>query len=132
MNHSFPFPRFGGELELKLRYFLEFFSFFSILESTLIRRLFHFVAWIFSYMHQQALNIAVTILHHLKTPRLKKCYLYFEIAKCDIRMLTFIHLNSEWKHSNLRLRPYLLRNRIIDKYKMIAKVCDHWCKLTYH
>ena len=30
-----------------------------------MRRLAHFEAQIFSYKHQQALNIAVTILHHL-------------------------------------------------------------------
>ena len=37
-------------------------------------------------------------------------------------MFTFIHLNFEWKHSNLRLRPYTNWIKIINKYKMIAKM----------
>ena len=65
----------------------------------------------------------MTILHHLKTPWLKKLHFtkYLEISKREIRMFTFIHLNFEWNHSNLRLRFYLHWIKIIDKYKMIAK-----------
>ena len=37
-------------------------------------------------------------------------------------MFTFIHLNFEWKHSNLWLRVYLHWINIIDKYKMITKL----------
>ena len=56
-------------------------------------------------------------------PMVKKSHFtkYFEISKREIWMFTFIHLNFEWKHSNLRLRLYLLWIKIIDKYKMIAK-----------
>ena len=65
-----------------------------------------------------------TILHHLKTLWLKKTHFskYLEISKREIGMFTFIHLNFEWKHSNLRLRLYLLWIKIIDKYKIIAKM----------
>ena len=47
--------------------------------------------------HQQALNIAVTILHHLKTPWLKKTQFtkYVDILKCEIQTFTFIHSNFE-------------------------------------
>ena len=67
----------------------------------------------------------MTIFHHLKTPWLKKKSLftkYLEISKHETRMFLFIHLNFEWKHSNLRLRLYLHLIKIIDKYKMIAKM----------
>ena len=37
-------------------------------------------------------------------------------------MFTFIHLNFEWKHWNLRLRLYLLWIKVLGKYKMIAKM----------
>ena len=82
---------------------------------------------IFSYKHQQALNVVVTILHLKKMLQnlqniYKKATKYLEISKCRIRMFTFIHLDFGWKHSNLRLRLYLLWIKVIDKYKMIAKV----------
>ena len=47
---------------------------------------------------------------------------YLDISKREIRMFTFIHLNFECKHWNLRLRLYLLWIKIIDKYKMITKM----------
>ena len=76
---------------------------------------------IFSYEHQQVLIIAVIILHHLQTPWLKKLHFtkYTEISERKIRMFTLIHLNFEWKHSNLRLSLYLFWFKIIHKYKML-------------
>ena len=58
------------------------------------------------------------------TPWFKKSHFtkYVDILKREIRMFTFIHLNFEWKHSNLRLRLYLHGIKAIDKYKMIAKI----------
>ena len=78
----------------------------------------------------------MTILHHLKTLWLKKITLskISWIFKTLIWMFTFIYLNFEWKHSNLRLRLYLLWINIIDNMiaKWLQKCYDHWYKLTYH
>ena len=64
---------FGNELRLKAQViFYNFFSFSSILDNTLIRRLVHFQAQILSYKHQQAVTITATIQHNLTTPLLEK------------------------------------------------------------
>ena len=47
---------------------------------------------------------------------------YLEISKREIRIFSFIHLNFEWKHSNLRWRLSLRWIKIIDDYKMIVKM----------
>ena len=72
-------------------------------------------------MHQQARNIAVTILYHLKARKKTPCKIHLKISKREIRMFSFIHSNFERKHSNLRLRLYL-GSKIIGKYSMIAKM----------
>ena len=76
---SFSFQALGMNLSLSLDV-LKRFLILTILESTLIRQLDHFEAKIFSYKHQQALNIAVTILHNVKTPWLRK-YTWQNILK---------------------------------------------------
>ena len=61
---------------------------------------------------------------HLKISWLKKKHFtkYFEISKRGIPMFTFVHSNFEWKHWNLRLRLHPHWIKIINKYKMIAKM----------
>ena len=52
----------------------------------------------------------------------KSHFTILKFQNVKLWMFTFIHLNFEWKHSNLRLRLSLLCIKIIDKYKMIAKI----------
>ena len=55
-------------------------------------------------------------------PMVKKNHILQNILKLQNVNFECLHLNFEWKHSNLRLRLYPLWIKIIDKYKMIAKI----------
>ena len=66
----------------------------------------------------------MTIHHQLKTLWLKIITLYktsWNLKAWNLNV--YIHtLKFEWKHSNLRLRLYLLWIKVLGKYKMIAKM----------
>ena len=116
MSHGFPFFSHSQSLT-----FSHFFSYWrALLYSDLsIFRDKSFLIIINKLEIQMWQSFAIWRSHGQKKSHFTK---YLEISKREIRMFTFIHLNFEWKHSNLRLRLYLLWTKIIDKYKMIAKM----------
>ena len=121
MWHSFPLQALGINLSSSSDNFLKLFLIFVDINTEIC------LLWGIN------LFLVATILHHLKTPWLKKSHFtkYLETSKREIWMFTFIHLNFEWKHSNLRLRLYWHWIKIIISTKWPHKCYDHWCNLTY-
>ena len=117
MSHSFSFSRFRMNLSLTSD-FPKLLVFFNNGEP------FHTATCPFwgINLFLQALTSSKYDCDNLKTiwkPHgLKKSHFtkYLAISEREIRRFTFIHLNFELKNSNLRLRLYLI------KYKMIKKL----------
>ena len=73
-----------------------------MLESALTQRISSFEAYIFSYEHQQALNIDVTILRQLNTPWLKNHTLQ-NIVKFQYVKFEYLQSYIQVLNENMRI-----------------------------